>query len=60
MRLPMAGMNNTQRLLYWYNNPDVMVNLQQSQMQFYRRQMGIAPEDPKYREIPAQRSPFRQ
>lgn len=62
LRLPMTGMNNTQKMLYWQNHPDVMANVQKWRAAKFRRQIGaaISPEDPEYREIPKQRSPFRQ
>lgn len=63
LRLPMSsGASNTQKMLYWINRPDVMQNVQNWQRSQYRRAMGLAPdpEDEAYREIPQQRSPFRQ
>lgn len=62
LRLPMTGMDNNQKMLYWQNRPDVMASLQKFRMEQYRRRMGFAPapEDPAYREFPKQRSPFRQ
>lgn len=62
LRLPMYGTNNTQKLLYWINRPDVMQNVQSWQRSRYRAAMGLAPgpDDPAYREAPKQRSPFRQ
>lgn len=62
MRYPMTGMDNTQKMLYWQNRPDVMQNVQAWRREQYRRQMGLAPdpEDPAYRETPKMRSPFRQ
>ena len=46
MRQPMTGNNSTQTMLYYFNRPDVM--------------QAISPEDPAYRAVPRQRSPFRQ
>lgn len=62
MRLPMTGMNKTQRLLYWHNRPDVWESVQKWRLGETRRMMGIAPppEDPAYRETPKERSPFKQ
>lgn len=62
MRYPVTGMNKTQKLLYWHNKPDVMESVQNWKLGLIRKHMGIAPspEDPAYREIPKQRSPFRQ
>lgn len=62
LRLPMSGANNTQKLLYWVNHPDVVQNVQNWRREQYRRAMGLAPspEDPAYREVPRQKSPFRQ
>lgn len=62
LRLPMTGMNNNQKMLYWYNHPDIMAGMQRFRMERMRRAMGLAPEpeSPEYRAIPKQRSPFRQ
>lgn len=60
LRLPMTGMNNTQKMLYWQNRPDIMASVQKFRMDQLRRRLGIAPEDPEYRAVPKQRSPFRQ
>lgn len=62
LRLPMSGANNTQKFLYWVNHPTVMQNVQNWQREKYLRSMGLKPnpEDPAYREVPKQRSPFRQ
>lgn len=62
LRLPITGMNNTQRLLYWQNRPEVMMTMQKLQTEQFRRRMGLtpSPDNPQYREIPRQRSPFRQ
>lgn len=62
LRLPVSGANNTQRMLYWTNRPDVMQNMQKWRHEKIRRSLGLAPspEDPAYREVPKQRSPFRQ
>lgn len=62
LRLPMTGMDNNQQMLYWQNRPDVMASVQKFRLDQYRRRMGVEPlpEDPAYRELPRQRSPFRQ
>ena len=62
LRYPMPGMNNTQKMLYWQNRPDVMHDMQSWRREQFRRHMGLAPEpeDPAYRQIPKTRSPFRQ
>ncbi len=64
LRYPVYGSNNTQRMLYYQNRPDVMANMQQWRMQQFRRMNGldtdVNPEDPQYRSVPKQRSPFRQ
>lgn len=67
LRYPMTGMNNTQRMLYYYNRPDVMNQMQQWRMSQFNRLRGgeglpgaLSPEDPAYRAVPKQRSPFRQ
>lgn len=62
LRYPMTGMSNTQRMLYHVNRPDVMSRMQQWQMSRFSRLHGgePAPEDPAYRAVPKQRSPFRQ
>ncbi len=62
LRLPMSGANNIQKMLYWANHPEVAQNMQKWRQEKLRRLSGLAPspEDPAYREIPKQRSPFRQ
>lgn len=64
LRYPMYGSGNTQRMLYYQNRPDVMTNVQQWRMMQFRRMNGMGnavnPEDPEYRAVPQQRSPFRQ
>lgn len=62
LRLPMSGANNTQKLLYWVNHPDVVQNIQNWRREKFYKSLGIAPnpEDPAYREVPKQKSPFRQ
>ncbi len=64
LRYPVYGSNNTQRMLYYQNRPDVMVNMQKLRMQQFRRMNGldtdVSPEDPQYRSVPKQRSPFWQ
>ena len=64
LRYPVYGSNNTQRMLYLQNRPDVMANVQQWRMMQFRRVNGLEPvtdpEDPQYRAVPKQRSPFRQ
>ncbi|MBQ9452935.1 MAG: chemotaxis protein [Desulfovibrio sp.] len=63
LRYPVFGANNTQRMLYWQNRPDVMANVQQWQRMQLLRNDGhtpVSPEDPRYRAIPKERSPFRQ
>jgi len=58
MRQPMTGNNSTQTMLYYFNRQ----SMQRSQFNMYMRHMGrdISPEDPAYRAVPRQRSPFRQ
>ena len=62
MRYPMTGTNNTQRKLYYNNQPDDMYRVQYCRINQFRRLTGgqPAPEDPTYRAVPKQRSPFRQ
>ena len=60
LRQPITGMNNTQKMLYWQNRPDVMENIQNWRLGVMKHKMGISPEDPAYREVPKQLSPFRQ
>ncbi|WP_022655846.1 hypothetical protein [uncultured Desulfovibrio sp.] len=61
MRYPMTGTSNTQRMLYYYNRPDVM-NWQDLRISHFNRlTVGQpSPENPAYRAAPKQRSPFRQ
>lgn len=64
LRYPMYGSSNTQRMLYLQNRPDVMANTQQWRINQFRRANGMDsatdPEDPQYRAVPKQSSPFRQ
>lgn len=64
MRYPIMGASRTQQLLYMRNRPDVMANTQQWRMQQFNRAYGldqdVSPEDPAYRAVPKQRSPFKQ
>ncbi len=62
MRYPMTGASARERMLYLSNRPDVMQQVQDWRLQGYQRRMGIqpSPEDPAYRAVPKQRSPFRQ
>ena len=64
MRRPMTGSGSTQHLLYHYNRPEVMDELRERQRLHIIRMHGgrgeISPEDPEYRTMPKQRSPFRQ
>ena len=62
MRYPMTGANARERMLYLHNRPDIMQQVQDWRLQSYQRMMGAqpSPEDPAYRAVPKQRSPFRQ
>lgn len=65
LRQPFTGANPIQRRLYFYNQPNIMMQVQQSRLDAYRRYInrhnnGVNPESPEYREVPRQRSPFRQ
>lgn len=62
MRYPVAGASRTQRYLYYSNQPDVMERVRQWRLSEFRTRMGFepSPEDPAYREVPKERSPFRQ
>lgn len=62
LRYPMTGMSNTQHMLYHVNRPEVMRRMQQWQMSRFSRlsDQKPAPQDPAYRAVPKQRSPFRQ
>ncbi|WP_297047006.1 chemotaxis protein [uncultured Desulfovibrio sp.] len=62
MRYPMTGSGARERMLYLSNRPDVMQRVQDWNLQGYQRRMGVqpSPEDPAYRAVPKQRSPFRQ
>lgn len=60
MRYPLTGANNTQKLLYYTNRPDVMESVQKWRVKEFQQRLGIQPEDPEYRAVPKQRSPFRQ
>lgn len=62
LRMPVTGVSNTEKMLYWQNRPDIMENTQRWRQEQFRRYMGLKPdpENPAYREIPKQKSPFRQ
>lgn len=60
MRQPLTGVNNTEKILYYYNKPEIMDNIRNWRADQFRRQTGVSPEDSAYREQPRQRSPFRQ
>lgn len=64
MRYPITGSNRTQQLLYLQNRPDIMANTQQWRLRQFNAIHGLdkdaSPEDPAYRAVPKQRSPFKQ
>lgn len=64
MRYPITGTNKTQQLLYLQNRPDIMANTQQWRLRQFNAIHGldkdVSPEDPAYRAVPKQRSPFKQ
>ncbi|RRD70335.1 MULTISPECIES: chemotaxis protein [unclassified Desulfovibrio] len=63
LRYPVYGAGATQRMLYLYSHPDITANMQQWRMRHFARVHGLAPvspEDPQYRAVPRQASPFRQ
>lgn len=65
LRPAFTGANPIQRRLFFYNQPNVMMQMQQSRLDAYHRYInryhnGVNPESPEYREVPRQRSPFRQ
>lgn len=62
MRYPMTGASPREKMLYLHNRPDVMQQVQDWRLQGYQRMTGVkpSPEDPDYRAVPRQRSPFRQ
>lgn len=65
LRLPMTGTAPIQRRLYYQNRPDIMQQVQDYRSREFRRHFnavhgGVSPEDPAYREVPRQRSPFKQ
>ncbi|MDR2821159.1 MAG: chemotaxis protein [Desulfovibrio sp.] len=66
LRYAATGANNTQRMLYYFNHPDVMRQTREWQLRRYSRLTGneitpmLTPEDPAWREKPKLKSPFRQ
>ncbi|HJA78116.1 chemotaxis protein [uncultured Desulfovibrio sp.] len=65
LRQPFTGANPIQRRLYYYNQPNIMMQMQQARLDAYRNYINryhnrVNPESPEYREVPRQRSPFRQ
>ena len=62
MRYPMTGASPRERMLYLNTRPDIVQQVQDWRLRSYQRMMGVqpSPEDPAYRAVPKQRSPFRQ
>lgn len=61
MRYPMFGSDRTQKMLFLNNQMDSMVVRQNVISHSLQRDgQAISPEDPRYRLIPKQPSPFRQ
>lgn len=62
MRYPMTGASPRERMLYLNTRPDIVQQVQDWLLRSYQRMMGVqpSPEDPAYRAVPKQRSPFRQ
>ncbi|MBD5647481.1 MAG: chemotaxis protein [Desulfovibrio sp.] len=62
MRYPMTGASPRERMLYLNTRPDIVQQVQDWRIRSYQRMMGVqpSPEDPAYRAVPKQRSPFRQ
>lgn len=62
MRYPVLGSGNTQHMLYHYNRPEIMEKMQNWNIQQFNRLHGHdpKPEQPEYRAVPKQASPFRQ
>lgn len=62
MRYPVLGSNNTQKMLYHTNRPDVMEMTQKIQQSEFQRKLGLDSETESegWREIPKERGPFRQ
>lgn len=66
LRFSLTGSNNIQQRLYHYNRPAVMLQMQEWQKRQLQRPGGSAaaapvdPASPSYREVPKQKSPFRQ
>lgn len=61
-RYPIPGVASRKDYYFYYmNRPAVMESVQEwRKQQFMRGLQGVSPEHPSYREVPRQRSPFRQ
>ena len=61
-RYPIPGVASRKDYYFYYmNRPAVMESVQEwRKQQFMRGLQGVSPEHPSYREVPKQRSPFRQ
>lgn len=59
LRQPMTGASRTERMLYYYNQPDIMQRVRDWRVEQFNRRMGVSPENPAYRAEPRQKSPFR-
>ena len=60
LRFPMSGSRVHQRL-YYMNQPDVMIRIQEERRDYMQRRTGLTPGPNDYRNLqPRQASPFRQ
>ncbi len=59
MRLPMTGASRTEHMLYNFNRPETAASFHNMRDSLLRSK-AVSPEDPAYRAIPKQKSPFRQ
>ena len=62
MRLPLTGSNHNERLLYYYNRPEMVDTVRRWQNEQFRRHNGENPADaqPAFQGMERTPSPFRQ
>ena len=62
MRLPLTGTNHNERLLYHYNRPELIENMQRWRNEQFRRHTGeeAQPVAPAFNGLQRAPSPFRQ
>lgn len=62
MRQPLTGTNYNERLLYYYNRPEMVDHVRRWQKEQFRRQFGEEPSnaEPAFKGLQRSANPFRQ